>query len=221
MQATISQVMTPNPISVPADAGYKQLAAVLARYGISAVPVVDSGGAPIGVVSEADLLTRLDHRRRHWPAGPRDRERSRKATGLLARDLMSTPVRTISTDESVGAAAVQLADAGIRRLFVVDEGKLVGVVSRRDLLSTFRRPDREIREVIERDILADTLWVQPGQASVTVVNGIVTLLGRLDNRGAVERAGVLAAEVPGVLQVKNGLDFIWDDRSIRPAALGI
>lgn len=221
MQATISQVMTPNPISVPADAGYKQLAGVLARYGISAVPVVDSSGAPIGVVSEADLLTRLDHRRRHWPAGPRDRERSRKAAGLLARDLMSTPVRTISTDESVGAAAVRLADAGIRRLFVVDDGKLVGVVSRRDLLSTFRRPDREIREVIERDILADTLWVQPGQASVIVANGIVTLLGRLDNRGAVERAAVLAAEVPGVLEVKNGLDFVWDDRSIRPAALGI
>lgn len=220
MQATVSQVMTPNPISVPADAGYKQIAGVLARYGISAVPVVDTGGVPIGVVSEADLLTRLDHRR-HWPAGPRDRERSRKATALLARDLMSAPVRTISTDDSVSAAAVRLADAGIRRLFVVDDGKLVGVVSRRDLLSTFRRPDREIRETIERDILTDTLWVQPGQASVTVVNGIVTLLGRLDNRGSVERAGVLAAEVPGVLEVKNRLDFVWDDRSIRPAALGI
>ncbi|WP_410661840.1 BON domain-containing protein [Amycolatopsis sp. lyj-112] len=125
-----------------------------------------------------------------------------------------------ATGRRAAAAAARLADAGIRRLFVVADRKLVGVVSRRDLLSTFRRPDEEIRAVIERDILDGTLQVQPGQASVTVAGGVVTLLGLLDNHGSVERAGELAAEVQGMLEVKNRLDFVWDDHRLRPAVLG-
>ncbi|WP_229907580.1 CBS domain-containing protein [Amycolatopsis oliviviridis] len=206
--------MTANPVCVAEDAGYKQIVDTLARYGISAVPVVDAAGVPVGVVSEADLLTRLDHRRRR-----RRHARLGKTGALLARDLMTSPAATIGADTSVTAATVRLADAGIRRLFVVEAGKLVGVVARRDLLAVFRRPDDEIRTAVEHDILADTLRVPPGQASVTVSDGVVTLLGRLDSRGAVERAGELSADIAGVLAVKNRLDFVWDDRRTRTSSL--
>lgn len=221
MSTTVSQVMNRNTIAVTPDTGYKQLAGLLARHRISAVPVVDASGAPIGVVSESDLLARLRLPRPSLLTGRRTKEELRKANGLLAKDLMTAPAVTIGSGDSLAMAAIRLARRGVRRLFVVEDGKLAGVVSRRDLLSSFRRPDEEIRDEIERDILARTLWVSPGQASVTVTDGVVTLLGRLDNRGAVERAGALTNEVPGVVEVRNRLDFVWDDDTIRPAALGI
>ncbi|MFD5247681.1 CBS domain-containing protein [Amycolatopsis sp. NPDC058340] len=221
MCTTVSEVMTTDPITVAPDTGYKQISALLAKQRISAVPVVDHSGTPVGVVSEADLLARLRGPRPVLLAGHHARDESRKAKALLAKDLMTAPVVTIEAGASLSAAAVRLIKKDVRRLFVVANGKLVGVVSRRDLLSMFRRPDEEIRGEIERDILAGTLWVAPGQASVTVADGVVTLLGRLDNRGAVERAGALSSEVPGVVDVRNRLDFVWDDDVIRPASLGI
>ncbi|MFJ8916438.1 CBS domain-containing protein [Amycolatopsis sp. NPDC102389] len=211
MCTTVSEVMTTDPIAVAPDAGYKRIAALMAKRRISAVPVVDGSGRPIGVVSEADLLARLREPRPALFAGHHAKDESRKAKAFLAKDLMTASVVTIDAGASLGAAAVRLARKDIRRLFVVEDAKLVGVVSRRDLLSTFRRPDEEIRGEIERDILAGTLRVAPGHASVTVDDGVVTLLGRLDSRGAVERAGALSNEVPGVVGVRNRLDFVWDD----------
>ncbi|MFI7117398.1 CBS domain-containing protein [Amycolatopsis sp. NPDC049868] len=221
MCTTVSEVMTTDPIAVTPGTGYKQIAALMATRRISAVPVVDGAGAPIGVVSEADLLARLRGTRHTLLAGHHARDESRKAKALLAKDLMTAPVVTIEAGASLAAAAIRLAKEDVRRLFVVEDAKLVGVVSRRDLLSTFRRPDEDIRDEIENDILAGALRVTPGQASVTVADGVVTLLGRLDNRGAVERAGALAGEVAGVVDVRNRLDFVWDDDVIRPASLGI
>ncbi len=221
MRTTVSQVMTDSPIAVTPDTTYKRLAGLMALHRISAIPIVDEAGVPIGVVSEADLLARFRRPRASFVSGRHAKDEVRKATGLLAKDLMTEPVLTVGGAESVEAAATLLARKGVRRLFVVEDGKLTGVVSRRDLLSNFQRPDEEIRHDIERDVLAGILWVAPGQASVTVQDGVVTLLGRLDNRGAVERAGALVADVAGVVEVRNRLDFVWDDETIRPAALGI
>ncbi|WP_233611692.1 CBS domain-containing protein [Amycolatopsis sp. WAC 01376] len=213
--------MTDSPIAVTADTTYKQLAGLMALHRISAIPIVDEAGVPVGVVSESDLLARFRHPRASFISGRHSRAELRKANGLLAKDLMTAPVLTVGGGESVDTAAALLARKQVRRLFVVEDGKLTGVVSRRDLLSSFQRPDEEIRFDIERDVLADTLWVTPGQASVTVEDGVVTLLGRLDNRGTVERAGALVADVAGVVEVRNRLDFVWDDETIRHAALGI
>ncbi|OXM50402.1 CBS domain-containing protein [Amycolatopsis alba] len=220
MCTTVSEVMTSDPIAVAPDACYKQIAALMTTHRISAVPVVDDTGIPIGVVSEADLLARFRGPRPALLAGRRARDESRKAKALIAGDLMTTPAVTIEAGTSLSAAAARLAEKAVRRLFVVEDGRLVGVVSRRDLLSSFRRTDEDIRGEIERDVLAGALRVAPGKASVTVVDGVVTLLGRLDNRGAVERAGSLAREVPGVVTIRNRLDFVWDDDVVRPAHLG-
>jgi len=220
MRTTVSEVMTGDPITVSPDTCYKRIATLLAKRRISAVPVVDESGAPIGVVSETDLLARLRVARPALFAGHRARTDRRKANAENAGELMSAPVVTIDAGASVAAAATLLSEKNVRRLFVVDAGKLVGVVSRRDMLATFRRPDEEIRDEIETEVLAGGLGVSPGKASVTVVDGVVTLLGRLDNHGAVERAGVLVREVPGVVEVRNRLDFVWDDDVIRSASLG-
>jgi CBS-domain-containing membrane protein len=157
---------------------------LLAKQRISAVPVVGDSGAPIGVVSEADLLARFRDPQHALFAGHHAKDESRKAKALLARDLLTAPVVTIEARASLAAAAIRLAGKDVRRLFVVEDTKLVGVVSRRDLLSTFRRPDEEIR-------------------------------------GEIERAGALSSEVPGVVDVRNRLDFVWDDDVVRPASLRI
>ncbi|MFD1049870.1 BON domain-containing protein, partial [Kibdelosporangium lantanae] len=105
----------------------------------------------------------------------------------------------------------ELARRGVRRLFVVDGGKVVGVVSRRDLLSIFRRTDDDIKQEIMQEVLIRTLWADPKTVGVMVENGVVTMVGRLERKCEVEIAGRLAAQIPGVVEVRNGLDYVWND----------
>ncbi|MFD8496032.1 CBS domain-containing protein [Amycolatopsis sp. NPDC059657] len=224
LRTTVSDVMTTDPIAVTAGTSYKHIAEILGAWQISAVPVIDDEGAPVGVVSEADLLAKVRATQPRKLAGARARHDRSKSRALVAADLMTSPARTIGAGSPVAAAANKLAGAGIKRLFVVADGKLVGVVSRRDLLKAFRRSDELIREDIEREVFQQALEVRPGMAAVTVEDGVATLIGRLDCRGDVARAGLLAASVPGVVELRNRLDFVWDDngeRPLHPALLGM
>jgi CBS domain-containing protein len=228
MHPTVVTVMTREPITATPDMTYKQLNELLAEHGISAVPVVNHRGEPIGVVSEADLLPRLENRqdttRPGLLSGRRVRQAWAKSHGLFAKDLMTTPARTVAAKAPLPAAAARLDDSGMRRLYVVDnDGVLVGVLSRRDVLGPVRRPDPEIRADIERDVLHRALWTDSSQARVAVEDGVATLVGRLESRSECERAGKLTAEVPGVIDVRNRLDFVWDDQDAHgphPAKLG-
>ncbi|MFD2417087.1 CBS domain-containing protein [Amycolatopsis pigmentata] len=209
---TVDAVMTKDPITVTPDTEFKDIAALLTAEEISAVPVVEDG-RPIGVVSEADLLCKED-----IPAtaptmfsGRRARHHWRKAQAVRARDLMTAPVRTVEVGTGVAAAAHQLTTAGSRRLFVVDQGKLVGVVSRRDLLDVFLRPDPDVRREVEEEVFTQVLRAEPASFTVTVEHGVVTVLGRLERRSAVSSAERLIALVPGVVGVRNRLDYVWND----------
>ncbi|MEC3982234.1 CBS domain-containing protein [Amycolatopsis sp. H20-H5] len=119
MNEHVSELMTPDPIAVNVDASYKQLDELLAGSLISAVPVIDGHGKPIGVVSEADLLARLRHRTGETRPGLFSSAASRqdwdKSRGLIAADLMTTPVQTISSCAPVTLAAVRMAESGVRR----------------------------------------------------------------------------------------------------------
>jgi CBS domain-containing protein len=209
---TVDAVMTKNPFTVTADTEFKDIAALLTREEISAVPVVE-GDRLLGVVSEADLLCKEDtstasptlfsgkRARRHW----------QKSRALRAKDLMTSPARTVEPGTSVAVAAHRLTTAGLRRLFVVDQGKLVGVVSRRDLLDVFLRPDRDVRRDVEEEVFGQVLRAEPASFTVTVERGVVTVLGRLERRSAVSSAERLIALVPGVVGVRNRLDYVWND----------
>ncbi|WP_158888105.1 CBS domain-containing protein [Amycolatopsis anabasis] len=226
MNPTVAAVMTPDPITVDLDTPYKRIAELLTAHHISAVPVVNHRGAPVGVVSEADLLPRMRRSADSTPpgllAGGHARREWAKSRGLVARDLMTMPIETVSPDETLAAAAAQLGRSGFRRLFVVERGRLVGVLSRGDLLQVYRRPDDQIRAEIERDVLRRALWADAAQARVSVEDGVATLVGRLDSRSECDRAGLLTARVPGVVAVRNRLDFVWDDQDAHgphPAAV--
>ena len=160
----IKDVMTSDVIAVRADMPFKEIVDILADRGISAVPVVDDEDRVIGVVSEADLLhktefagesvaNRLLESRRHRTA----RE---KAAGDVAGELMTAPAVTVTADVSVIEAARIMEEKEIKRLPVVDrQGRVVGIVSRRDLLKAFLQPDPDIKAEILEQVFRRAMWI--------------------------------------------------------------
>jgi CBS domain-containing protein len=213
---TVGDVMTRDVITVGPTTPFKDVVDRLVGAGISAIPVIDKHGAIVGVVSEADLLYREEHEddapTAHPPvfAGHRTREQWRKAAGLTAADLMTSPVLTVSAGTGLPQVARRLAQAGVRRLVVVDDGKVVGVVARRDLLRIFLRGDPDIQAEIDRDVLAGALHANMTMVRATVDDGVVMLTGQLEYEADVATATRLCHDIPGVVSVWNRLDYLWN-----------
>jgi CBS domain-containing protein len=128
-ESTVADVMTRDVVRVAPDTPYKDIVDFVVGEAISAVPVVDAQGTLLGVVSEADLLCKQEfHGAEQAPRAQRGDWR--KATGETARDLMTGPAVTITPDVPVTEAARRLLRSRLRRLFVVDGGRLVGVLAR-------------------------------------------------------------------------------------------
>ncbi|MET8763367.1 CBS domain-containing protein [Lentzea sp. NPDC004782] len=217
---SVASLMTSEVITASPETPFKDLALLMEEHGISAVPVVE-GDYAVGVVSEADLLAKEEFRggTRTRPAILSSRaakRRWRRALGGTAREVMTTPVRTIRMDASASTAAIELAKAGVRRLFVVDvEGALVGVLSRRDLLKVFVKDDEALRAEIQDEVFGSSTWLNPATVDITVHDGVVTLRGLLERRSDVDLAAYFVRALPGVVGLENNLSYEWDD-TLRP-----
>ncbi|WP_112273801.1 CBS domain-containing protein [Lentzea terrae] len=215
-EPTVASLMTREVITADVGSSFRDVVKLLEDNAISAVPVLD-GGYPVGVVSEADLLPKEEFRGGTGDApgvfaGRAVKHRWEQASGLTARDVMTSPVKTVSPDTTASAAARELAAEGLRRLFVMDsDGALVGVLSRRDLLKLFLREDDELRTQIREEILGRMLWVDPDTIDVEVSDGVVTMEGPLERQSEVEIAEHLVRSLPGVVDVHNRLDAGWND----------
>ena len=201
----VRDVMTADVVTADRNMSYKQAAELLTDQCVSAIPVVAKGGRLVGVVSEADVLRKAE--RRPWRRGGglsarvrRDRDKARART---AGQLMTSPVITIHPDASLSAAARLMNAHRIRRLPVVNAGDLVGIVSRRDLMKVFLRPDEDITAEVS-GVLAQILPEDAGQVTVGVLDGVVTLDGAPD-QDLVPVAVGLTAGVDGVVAVVNRL----------------
>jgi CBS domain-containing protein len=203
---TVGNLMTRDVVAVPPDATFKQIATLLTEHHISAVPVTDHQRTVIGVVSEADLLRRFQPPARRW--WPRRARRPR----TLARALMSTPAVTIDAGADVVTAARLLGTRNVKRLPVVDAaGRLVGIVSRHDLVGVFVRPDEDIREEIRQDVIGRGMVLEPSQVDVQVRGGVVTLRGQLERASLVTILDTVVRRVDGVVDVVNELTYRRDD----------
>ncbi len=199
MNATVKDVMTTAVVVVRRGATFKEMAAALRRYRVSALPVVDADGKVIGVVSEADMLAKEVHR------GVIDGLALHKAGGLTAGDLMTHPAVTVRSEDSVEHAARLMYNLRIKRLPVVDAGGgLVGVISRTDLLAVYDRPDAEIRAEIEGLIRHEFL---PGQFAVTVEDGVVTVAGSPETAALGHHIVDKVRHVQGVVAVRDQLSY--------------
>ena len=178
----VSDVMATSVITVDRATPYKEIARLLAEHRISGMPVLKMGREVAGVVTEADLLgAEAKTARRLRSAGrPRPWSRARPRPAFTAGELMTAPAITIGPHVTVHAAGRLMSTRHVRLLPVVDEhDKLIGVVSRRDLLAVFLRPDEDIAADV-RQVLDEILLAEPGEADVAVRDGIVTLTGALD-----------------------------------------
>ncbi len=211
---TVADVMTRQVVTAVRDTPFKELVGTMVGRGLDALPVIDHSGRPIGVVAEADALTKLEfHAGADLPpllAGTHRRARWYKSHGLTAADLMTTPARTVSEHDTLDRAVHTLADCGVRRLYAVDRtGVLVGVITRPDALRIFLRSDSAISADVEQEIVG---WSR--RLTVRVSDGVVTLDGSLALHSSVDRATVVTSQIPGVVAVRNNLRYDIDDLMI-------
>jgi CBS domain-containing protein len=217
----VSDVMTSRVHVAGPDMPFKLLVRLIEENRVSAIPIVDRTGVPIGIVSEADLL--LKERRHeleseHNLVHPRKRRDNRaKAAGTVASELMTSPPITITSGASLSDAAHVMQERNVRRLVVVDErGRIAGIVSRRDLLQVFLRTDEELREEIVGKLIPELLWPVPDGIRVEVRWNVVTLIGEVDRKSDVDVLTRLALGLDGVVDVVNRLTYRWDDAAQYP-----
>jgi CBS-domain-containing membrane protein len=201
--------MTTRVIWVKKDATFREMAAALREYRVSAFPVVDDDRKVIGVVSEADMLNKealVDE-----PGvfgGILHRRDQAKARGVTAGDLMTAAVVAVRPEDTVEHAARLMYDRGVKRLPVTDaDGRLVGIISRADVLSVFDRTDAAISHEITHDVLLGDFMVDPSRFQVTVMDGIVTLAGQPETNDVGHRIIQRVRHVQGVVAVRDRLDY--------------
>jgi len=204
----VQDVMTTTPVSVAPSAGVKEIAQILLEHDIRSVPVTDLGEELVGMVGESDIICREcpsigHHSLKAFAARlvGADHGWDRRTEGLTAGEIMSTDIVTCGPKELLSVAAARMLSTNIRMMPVVDFGRVVGVLSRHDVLKVFSRPDYEARARIAK-LLADPLWAPEGH-SVTahVSDGVVRLTGSVRYPSD---AGVIVSivrEVPGVVEV--------------------
>jgi CBS domain-containing protein len=213
---TVADVMTYGAVSATAGTPYRDLVDMLEMRAVNAVPVVDSFDRVLGVVSASDLLHKIEFAGGADPPrvfeSRRYRNDRRKAAGMVAEQLMSAPAVTVSKRTSVSEAARLMESTGVRRLPVVDDlGRLIGMVTNRDLLKVFLRPDDHIKRQIVTEIPSMADGDVASVVGVQVDDGAVLLTGEIERRSTVEAFVARASAVNGVVSVDNRIEWSVDD----------
>ena len=205
----VADVMTRDVISGRKNAGYKDLLQVMRREDFSALPVLDNNDRVVGVVSEDDLLVKEGYsdtgRGPGFLIGRGDRAR---AGALTAAELMTRPAITIGPEASVAEAARTMHAKHVKRLLVVTaDGKLVGIVSRSDILRVYDRDDDDIRKEIEEQVIKAAFSLDNLAFNVTVAGGVVTLAGPIEREPVALSLLQAVRQVDGVVAVRERLSY--------------
>jgi len=215
----VRELMTEQVLTIGPEAPIKDVARILVENGISGLPVCDIEGHVLGVVSEGDILYKEHDPRESHVGGPLgwivegtpNYAGYIKAQALTARKAMTSPAITVAPYASVADAARIMSERHVNRLPVVDRGRLVGIVTRTDLVRAFTRSDEEIEHEVNEDVVERTMWIDSGRVEAIVANGHATLSGRLHKRSDVDLLIRLVARVPGVTEVESTVDWDVDD----------
>ena len=220
----VEQIMSSEVVGVTPTTSLKDVARLLLERGISGVPVLGDNGKVLGIVSAGDILVKtsaeLGNRERpsNWLFGDDDRE-ALKRGAQTAADAMSRPAITVDPRCTVAEAARMMVKRSVNRLPVIDEGKLVGIVTRNDVVRAFARPDSELEEQIRTEVLLDTLWIDPATIVVAVEEGEVAVTGVVETRTIAELIPIYISLVPGVVSVDaSHVEWRTDVGSQRPHA---
>jgi CBS domain-containing protein len=195
----VRDLMTTDVVAIGPTASIRDAARLMFRYRVSGLPVVDIEDRVLGIVTEEDFL---------------QMEIERLESGIVpneVRSVMSTSVKTIPPDMDIIGAARFMKDQDVKRLVVAESGKMVGIISRFDIVAAFTRPDDLIEDEIKEDLLRRVLFVDPETVEVSVSNGVVTLVGSIGTRNEARLVEELARRLDGVVDVVNGLTWRLDD----------
>ncbi|MEV0489749.1 CBS domain-containing protein [Streptomyces atratus] len=189
---TVDDVMTHAVISVDRQAPFRDIVEIMRQRHISALPVLSEDGRVAGVVSEADLLLKA--------------QGADESRAVTAGRLMTAPAVTVPRDATIASAARLMARGHLKRLPVVDDGRLVGVVSRGDLLKIYLRPDEDIAAELRELIMAYLIPAGSSLVHVYVSKGTVYLDGSIPDPTLQAMLVRVARTVPGVVDVTARLD---------------
>jgi CBS-domain-containing membrane protein len=222
----VGSVMTKDVVRAAYGTPFKEVTRLLSEHNISGLPVVDEDEKVIGVISQTDLIARqaatpdpYEPERRFRFAGLTRgaRRKAAKATARTAGQLMTEPPITVRAEETIVEAARVMARRQVERLPVLDEtGRLVGIVTRRDLLQVFLRPDERIRREVIDEVLVRALWLVPSTVEVSVTEGVVRLSGPMERKSETAIAVSMTRQIDGVVAVVDKLSYRLDDSHLRP-----
>jgi CBS domain-containing protein len=218
-----SDIMVSKVITVGPDTNVRDVARILLDNRISAVPVVSDDGKLVGIISEGDLMRRTEagtERHRAWWLAMLSSNEGLAAEFVRAHarrvaDLMTQKVITANPETSVGDIASLMEKNCIKRVPIVKDGRIVGIVSRANLLQALasapkkigaqpKVDDAALREKIQAQLKTKP-WSRPSQFNVIVHDGTVELWGIVDSAIEKKAAHILAEEVPGVRSVNDNL----------------
>ena len=228
-----ADIMTTDVITISPDASVKELAKLLSDHGVSGVPVVDRDGKLVGIVSEGDLMHRAElgaerrhpRRRRSWWLEMLAAEREEaardyiKSHGRTVKDLMTRDVVTVTEDTPISEVASRLEEKRIKRVPVVRDGKVVGIISRANLVRALatapelhrksnETDDRHIRERLLAELKRQD-WARVWPEDIQVTGGVVHFWLPDDMPSAeIDALRIAAENIPGVREVKMHMLFI-------------
>ena len=212
----VAQIMTTDVVSARPDTPLKDIARTLAERSISAVPVLDEQGRAIGIVSERDLLPHghEEPAPRGLLARLRGKSNEHRPAARIAADVMSSPAIAIEPFWSIPGAAAMMRDRDVKRLLVIRHERVIGIVSRGDVIRAIARDDAEVQREV-RDLIAfhQGLWSDSLPVDISVVEGEATLRGTVERRSMAETLPALVGRIPGVLNVSSDLTWQDDDRA--------
>lgn len=223
MSGLVCDIMTREVLVAPPEATFREVVRLIEDHHVHALPVVDELRQVLGMVAESDLLLRavqtegqaLAPLRRHGRVRlaslGRARLASKRLAGTTAGEIMTSPAVTIDSSQTLDQAALMLHQRHIGRLPVVaDDGRLIGIVTRSDLLKVFLRSDEDLLLAVQEAIAAvddsasPTIWA-------TVSDGVVVLQGSAQLLSQVIAVGALVRRVPGIVHMDVRATAVNDD----------
>ena len=220
----IEELMTRDLVVIAPDADLRDVATTFLAHGISGAPVCDAENRVLGVISKADIVAKergLEHHRHAFIRWVKLAGGTTKVEATTARDAMTQPAITVPSYVSAAGAAQLMLEKGFHRLPVVDQGKLVGIVTQTDLVRAFARADEEIA----REIHEELRWQFPelpaaehARPSIEVAGGAVVVQGELERRSDVDAIQHVIRRVPGVVSITLNVTWKIDDAESTYAA---
>lgn len=210
----VRDLMATEVVSIGPDVAIKEAARLMVESGVSGVPVVDDDGHLVGIITEADFVAGEAGRRSGQRAGLLRFLLNRQSIGdeeLRVADVMTPDVITVAPDADHTEAARLMDREAVKRLVVTDDGRVVGIVSRADIMRAFTRSDEDIVAEIKGHVMRDILWVDPDRVRVESTDGNVVLDGRLENRSDATLLLELTRRLDGVASVTDHLQWDYDD----------